>query len=76
MRAKAGEAGYGHGPLWREQLAQGTVEYALVLLVFMAIVGALVAIWRASADGALTATIERAASHALDATGIPDIILY
>lgn len=76
MRAKDGRAGCGAGPLLREQLAQGTVEYALVLLVFMAIIAALVAIWRASADGALAATVERAASHALDATGIPDIILY
>lgn len=76
MRAKDGGAGREGGPLRREQLAQGTVEYALVLLVFMAIVGALVAMWRASADGALTATVEHAASHALDVTGVPDIILY
>lgn len=60
----------------REDLAQGTLEYALTLLVFMAIVGALAAMWRASGEGALTGAVERAASHGLDADGALDIILY
>lgn len=60
----------------REERAQGTLEYALTVLAFMAIVIALAALWRASADGVLAAAVERAASHALNGFGALDIALY
>lgn len=62
--------------LLREERAQGTLEYALTVLAFLAIVVALAALWRAGAGGVLARAVERAASHALDGFGALDISLY
>lgn len=66
-----------------EELAQGTVEYAIVTVALLAIVIALASVWRAGTDGAFSGLVERAASHALAAggadgalSGAKDIALY
>lgn len=62
--------------LRREESAQATLEYALVVAAFMAMVSALALLWRAGADGVLARLVEDAASHALDGLGVLDIVLY
>ena len=63
-----------HGVL-REESAQSTVEYSIVL--------AIAGLWRAGTDGRLAALVERAASHGVTsasvidaAAGAKDIALY
>ena len=53
-----------HGVL-REEVAQATVEYAIVTVALLSIVLAIAGLWRAGTDGRLAALVERAASHAL-----------
>ena len=56
---------------------QASVEYLLVGLVLIAIMGALATLWRFAATGQLTALAEASASHALDsAGGIFDALLF
>lgn len=57
-------------------LAQGTVEYAIVLSALLAMLLALAGLWHAAASGALAHLVEMAASHALDVLGFLDIALY
>lgn len=59
-----------------EELAQGTVEYALTLLALMAIITTLALLWHAGEDGVLARLVEDAASHALGGTGPLDIALF
>ena len=56
--------------------AQSTVEYAVVLAVFLAVFAACMLFVRAAGDGALARTVEGAASHALSGLGWVDIALY
>lgn len=70
------EAPWRFAPLLQEGWAQATVEYAITLAVFMAIVAALALLWHAGADGTLARIIEDALSHALSGTGPLDIALY
>lgn len=51
-----------HGVL-REEVAQATVEYAIVTVALLSIVLAIAGLWRAGTDGRLAALVERAASH-------------
>lgn len=59
-----------------ESCAQATLEYALTVIAFMAMVSGLALLWHADADGALARAVEEAASHALDGLGLLDISLY
>lgn len=59
-----------------ENLAQGTLEYALTVLALLAMVVAFAALWRAAADGALAGLVHAAASHVLAGDGFIDISLY
>lgn len=59
-----------------EERAQATLEYALAMAAFMAIVTGLALLWRVGADGTLARLVEEAASHALEGTGLLDIALY
>lgn len=70
-------SGWGSPCGWmRESRAQATLEYALVLFAFLAMVAAIAAMWRAGAEGVFTSLAGRAASHALDLGGVVDISLY
>ncbi len=59
-----------------ERAAQGTLEYALTVAALLSVVTAFGLLWRAGQDGALTALVERAASHGFDWSGLLDIPLY
>lgn len=67
------------GPM-REDCGQSTVEYALVLVAFLAMVLALGAVWEVVGGGGLQRASERAASHVLageGATGgLRDLVLF
>ena len=54
------------GRLWASS-GQGTLEYALVLFAFLAVVGALAAMWHVGRDGRLLQLAKKAASHLLGA---------
>lgn len=60
----------------REERAQGTVEYAVVLLGFMALVAALALVWEAGHEGSFVASAALSASHALSPAGALDIALF
>lgn len=64
------------GELVREHAAQATLEFAITFAALLAIVVALGALWQAGERGALSGLVERAASHALEATGALDIALF
>lgn len=59
-----------------EHRAQATLEYALVLGAFLAMVVGFAAVWRAVSEGTFAGLAEDASSHALDAEGAVDITLY
>ena len=59
-----------------EQCGQATLEYALTLATLMAFIAALALLWYAGETGVLARLIEDASSHAFDADGILDIVLY
>lgn len=63
-------------PLGRETAAQSTLEYAIVLFAFLAVITGIAALWRAGEDGVFVGLVEDAASHAFDGTGALDISLY
>ncbi len=48
---------------WRESSGQSTVEYAVVLAAFLAMVAALGLMWHAARDGRLLRLAVEAASH-------------
>lgn len=62
------------------QLGQSSVEYALVLVAFLAAVLALAAVWHAARDGSLQRLQEASASHVLGGAnptgGMRDIALF
>lgn len=61
------------------QRGQASVEYALVLLAFLASVVALAALWHAGRDGALVERAVEAASHSFASGlvgGAKDLVLY
>lgn len=58
-----------HGVL-REEVAQATVEYAIVTVALLSIVLAIAGLWRAGTDGRLAALVERAASHGVASTSL------
>lgn len=64
----------------RERRGQSSVEYAIVLGAFLAVVLALGAFWAMARDGTLQRLSERAASHALSGEGaiggMRDIVLF
>lgn len=63
-----------------ERDGQSTVEYALVLVAFLAAMLALGAVWHSARDGGLQRLAERAASHAMASAqataGFVDIVLF
>lgn len=59
-----------------EERAQGTVEYALVVMALMALASGLALLWHAGERGGFVQLVEDAASHALDAAGSVDIALF
>lgn len=59
-----------------EDEAQGTVEYAVVVVALLALVVGCAAIWRAGSDGVLARLVQEAASHVLSGEGAVDISLY
>lgn len=63
-----------------EQLGQSTVEYALVLVAFLAAIVALGAVWHVVGAGGLQRLSEGCASHAIEgvaaAGGMHDIVLF
>ena len=66
-------------PSWNER-GQGTLEYALVLFAFLAMLVGLSALWHAARDGVLMRTALDAASHAsgdgFDLGSVQDTLLY
>lgn len=75
-RARSPRTAKSYADLLREARAQGTVEYALTTVVFLSIMVACAALWRAAADGTLGRIAAQAASHVLDGSGAIDIALY
>ncbi len=62
-----------------EESGQSTVEYALVLSAFLAMVVALAALWRFFGQGGGADLVARCASHGLGAgslAALQDILLY
>ncbi len=63
-----------------EASGQSTVEYALVLLAFLAMLLALAAVWHVAREGGLQRLSTTAASHALGGEGtfggMRDIVLF
>lgn len=56
---------------------QSTVEYAVVLCAFLALVTALGALWHAGRDGKLLSIAIQAASHLCSGAGLnPDALLH
>lgn len=62
----------------RQQRGQATVEYAVILGAFLAVVIALGALWRAMDGGTFIDHALSAASHhlLLSASGVIDVFLY
>lgn len=59
------------------ETGQASVEYLVVGLAFMALMGALAALWRFIAAGGLSAFMQAGASHALEsAGGLFDALLF
>lgn len=60
-----------------QEKGQASVEYLVVGLVFIALMGALAALWRFIATGGLSSLMQANASHALGtAGGIFDALLF
>lgn len=63
-----------------DEAGQSSVEYALVLGAFLALVLALGLVWSVVGQGALQRASERAASHAIEGAGavdgIRDLVLF
>lgn len=62
--------------LMAEERAQATLEYALTVAAFMAMVSSLALLWHAGARGVLARLVEEAASHGFEGLGPLDIALY
>lgn len=61
---------------WAETHAQGTLEYAIVTCVFVAICAGCAALWRAAEEGVFARLAAAALSHALEGPGAIDIALF
>lgn len=63
-----------------DEVGQSSVEYALVLGAFLALVLALGLVWGVVGQGGLQRASERAASHAIEGAGavdgIRDLVLF
>lgn len=60
-----------------QEKGQASVEYLVVGLVFIALIGALAALWRFIATGGLSSLMQASASHALTtAGGLFDALLF
>ena len=63
-----------------DEAGQSSVEYALVLGAFLALVLALGLVWSVVGQGGLQRASERAASHAIEGAGavdgIRDLVLF
>lgn len=60
-----------------QEKGQSSVEYLVVGLVFIALIGALAALWRFIATGGLSSLMQASASHALTAAGgLFDALLF
>lgn len=73
---RPGDAGCALRSFRGEDRAQATLEYALVLGAFLAMVIGFAAVWRAASEGTFAGLVEEASSHTLDAEGAVDIALY
>lgn len=62
----------------RDERGQATVEYAVILAAFAAVLAALGALWRAMDGGVFVEHALAAASHhvLLSAAGVVDVFLY
>lgn len=65
-----------HRAVRREERAQATVEYAIVVVALLSIIVACAAVWHAGTEGVFAEITREAASHALAAAGAIDISLY
>lgn len=78
--ARSGRGTDAASRVMRERCGQSSVEYAIVLGAFLAVVLALGAFWAMARDGTLQRLSERAASHALSGEGavggMRDIALF
>lgn len=78
--ARSGRGTDAASRVMRERRGQSSVEYAVVLGAFLAVVLALGAFWAMAGDGTLQRLSERAASHALSGEGavggMRDIALF
>lgn len=65
---------------FKGEAGQSTLEYALVLLILLALVMALAALYRFSSEGRLSELIFQSLSHVVQVKeglgGIQDILLY
>lgn len=66
----------GHKGRFDGSMVQGTVEYAIVTSVLLAMVLACAAIWRAGENGVWAHAAQEGASHGEDARGALDVALY
>jgi Flp pilus assembly protein TadG len=57
-----------------EREGQSTVEYALVVFAFLALLAALASLWGAARDGTLVDIARQAASHGLSQGLTPDAL--
>lgn len=68
------------GKLTSSDRGQGTVEYALVLYAFVAMLVGMAAVWHALSDGVLVNLATDSASHAsgdgLSMGSLQDLLLY
>ena len=63
-------------PVWDER-GQATLEYLLVGLVLIVVVGALGALWRYASGGDLGTLANLAASHAVESVGgVVDALMF
>lgn len=61
----------------RDEKGQASVEYLLVGLVLLALMGAFAALWHATSSGGMTGLLEHGVSHAVDSIGgLCDALLF
>lgn len=60
----------------RESSAQSTLEYAITLVAFLAMIAGLGALVGAASDGTLARLVEAALSHGFTPEGLLDVALY
>lgn len=68
-----------HRPFPRDRTGQASLEYVVVLCAFLAMVVALIALWRWLSAGGLLGTALGSASHSIDAglvDALQDVLLF